>query len=167
MRAHPKPVGNRLELLGFLVDAPAFPPEPRLVYERPVRRIHQSDNPVVNMRRQLARKMRDLVFVAEHRKRRRCRNLLRQTRSRTIHINPNVAVPLFARKMSRKNALYFQLVLARKRWDVHELPDASMQTPSVDAALYDFPIGPPARKRDRAIRATIAPREHVLLRCSA
>src|SRR5437879_13718781 len=106
MRAHPKPVGNRLELLGFLVDAPAFPPEPRLVYERPVRRIHQSDNPVVNMRRHLARKMRDLVFVAEHRKRRRRRNLLRQTRSRTIHINPNVAVRLLATTISRKTTLY-------------------------------------------------------------
>src|SRR5437667_6263816 len=143
MPAHPETVGNRLELLGFFVNASSFTPEPRLMNERPVRRVHQSDNPVVNMRRQLARKMRDLVFVAENGKRRRRRNPLRQTRSRTIHINPNVAVPLFGRKMSRKNALHLQLVLARKRWNLHALPAARIETPSVIAALHHFPVEPP------------------------
>src|SRR5204863_6207839 len=143
MRAHPKPVRNRLELLSFFVNASALSPEPRLVHKRTVRWVHQSDNSVIDVRRQLTRQVRDLVFVAENGKRRRRWNPLRQTRSRTIHINPNVAVPLFGRKMSRKNALHLQLVLARKRWNLHALPAARIETPSVIAALHHFPVEPP------------------------
>src|SRR5438094_511259 len=103
MRAHPESVRDRLELLGLLVNASALPPEPRLMHEGPVRRVHQSDDPVVNMRRQLARKMRDLVFVAEYRKRGRRRYRLRQARPRAIHINPNIPVSLFAGIMPHKD----------------------------------------------------------------
>src|SRR5216110_297466 len=100
MQAHPESVRDRLELLGLLVNASALPPEPRLMHEGPVRRVHQSDDPVVNMRRQLARKMRDLVFVAEYRKRGRRRYRLRQARPRAIHINPNIP----DRKSTRLNS---------------------------------------------------------------
>src|SRR5256884_3474579 len=167
MPAHPETVGNRLELLGLFVNASSFTPEPRLMNERPVRRVHQSDNPVVDMRRQLAGKMRDFVFGAENGKRRRRRNLLRHSRPWYVHKIPNVADPLFARKMSRKNALHFQLVLARKRWDLHALPAASSEPPSAVAALYDFPIEPPVRKRNPAMRARIPHRKHFPLGCSA
>src|SRR6266478_8760279 len=105
MRAHPETVRDRLELLGFFVNASALPPEPRLMHERPMRRVHQSDNSVINVRRQLAGKMLHPVFVAENGKRRRRWNLFRQPRSRRIHINPNVSVSLFAGIMSRKDAL--------------------------------------------------------------
>src|SRR5438045_5063797 len=138
MRAHPKPVRNRLELLSFCLNASALSPEPRLVHKRTVRWVHQSDNSVIDVRRQLTRQVRDLVFVAENGKRRRRRNPLRQTRSRTIHINPNVAVPLFGRKLSRKNALYFQLVLARRRWTLHAMTAASNVPPTVIEALHQY-----------------------------
>src|SRR6267154_40128 len=140
MRAHPETVGYRLEPLGFLVNASAFPPEPRLVHERPMRRVHQSNNPVVDMRRQLARKMRDCVFAAENGKRRRRRNGVRQPRPRRIHINPNVAVAFFARTMPRKDAFHFQFVLAGKRWNLDTLPGARLEPPPVVAALHYFSV---------------------------
>src|SRR6202140_5425338 len=114
MRAHPETVRNRLEFLGFLVNASALPPKPRLVHERPMRRVHQTNDPVIDVRRQLAGKMRDFVFVAENGKPRRPRNRLRQFRSWRVvdrlaiartndrfaaartHVNPNVAVSLLA-----------------------------------------------------------------------
>src|SRR5260370_21743613 len=97
MRAHPETVRNRLELLGFLVNAPALSPKPRLMHERPVRRVHQSDNPMIDVRRQLARKARDFVFVAENGKLWRRLNRLWQPRPPRIPINPNVTVPILAR----------------------------------------------------------------------
>src|SRR5260370_1836854 len=159
MRAHPEAVRNRLELLGFLMNARAFPPKPRLVHKRPVRGVPQSDDPVVNVRRQLARKMRDLVFAAEDGKRRRRRNRLRQPRPRRIHINPNVSVMLFAREVPRKNPLHLQLVLARKRRNLNALPRASIEPPSVIAALHNFPIESPVRQRNPAMRARIPHRK--------
>src|SRR5438128_4790480 len=136
MRAHPESVRDRLELLGLFVNASALSPEPRLVHKWPVRRVHQSDDPVVNMRRQLARKMRDLVFVAEYRKRRRRRYRLRQACPRAIHLNPNIPVSLFAGIMPRKDPLHFQLVLAGERWNLHALPAARIEPPPVVAALH-------------------------------
>src|SRR5260370_35710584 len=102
MRAHPEAVRNRLELLGFLVNAPALPPEPRLVHKRPVRRVHQSDNPMIDVRRQLARKARDFVFVAETGKRRPRRNRLWRPRPRRIQITPTATVRSIARLTRRK-----------------------------------------------------------------
>src|SRR6266478_4166755 len=167
MRTHPEAIGNRLELLGFLVNASAFPPEPRLMHERPVRRIHQSDNRMIDVRRKLAGKMRDFVFVTEPRKRRRRRNRLRQSRPRSIHINPNVAVALFAWIMSSKNPLHFQLVLRRERWNLHALPAACIEPPSVVAALHHFSVEPPVRKRYPAMRTGIPHRKYFSLGGSA
>src|SRR5712692_1196438 len=160
MRAHPESVRNRLELLGFLVNARTFPPEPRLMHKRSMRGVHQPDNSVVNVRRQLARKMRDLEFVAEHRKRRRRWNLLRQLRPRRIHINPDVPVALLARIVPRKNPLDFKLIVAGKRRNLHALPAASIEPPSVVAALDHFPIQPPIRKRYPPVRTRIPHRKH-------
>src|SRR5260370_16563097 len=109
--------------------------------------------------------MREFVVLAEARKRRSHRNCCRQFRSRRVvdrlaivwtidrlaaartHIHPNVAVAFFTRKMSRKNPLHFQLVLTGKRWNLHALPAARIEAPSVIAALHHFSIQPPLTKR--------------------
>ncbi len=65
MGTHAKAIGNRLEFLLFFVNAPPAPPKPRLMYERTVRRVHQSDNSVVHMRRQIAKKLCALVLRAK------------------------------------------------------------------------------------------------------
>src|SRR6266851_5748365 len=172
MRSHPEAVRNRLELLGFLVNASAFPPEPRLMHEWPMRRVHQSDNPVVNVRRQFAGDMRDFVISAEHGKPLRRRNRLRQFRPRGIvgryataraHIDPDVAVALFAGIMPRKNTLHFQLVLAGKRRNFDALPAASIESPAVITAFHHFSIEPPVRKRNPAVRTGIPYRKHFSL----
>src|SRR5712664_3683758 len=167
MRTHPEAVRNWLELLGFLVNASALPPEPRLMHERPMRRVHQPNDPVIDVRRQVASKMRDLVFVAENGKPRRRRNRLRQLRPRRIHINPNVPVPLLAGIMPRKNPLHFQLILAGQRRNLHALPAASIEPPSVITALHHFPIKPPIRQRYPPVRTRIPHRKHFPLGRSA
>jgi len=167
MRAHPETVRNRLELFGFLVNAPALSPEPRLVHERPMRRVHQSNNPLVDMRRQLAGKVRDLVFVAENGKPRRRRNRLRQPRPRGIHVNPDVAVAFFTGKMPSKNALHFQFVLTRKRRNLDALPATRIEPPSVVAALHHYSVEPPIRQRYPPVRARIPHRKRFPLGGSA
>src|SRR6266699_5525481 len=97
--------------------------------------------------------MRDLVFVAENGKPRRRRNRLRQFLSRSVHINPNVAISLFASKVSRKNPFHLQLVLAGQRWNLHALSAARIESPAVITALHHFSIEPPVRKRNPAVRA--------------
>src|SRR6266567_6998304 len=104
--------------------------------------------------------MRDLVFVAENGKPRRRRNRLRQFLSRRVHINPNVAVPLLAGKMPSKNPFHFQLVLARKRGNLHALSAARIESPAVITALHHFSIEPPVRKRNPAVRAGIPHRKY-------
>src|SRR5713101_9655768 len=96
MRAHAKSLRNRLELLFLRVNAAPAAPEPRLVHEWPMRWVHQADDSVVDMRGQLARQMRNLVFFAEHRERGSRSNFFRQPRSRCVHVHPNVAVAFLA-----------------------------------------------------------------------
>src|SRR6266568_6785094 len=121
--------------------------------------------------------MRDLVFVAENRKCRRRRNRLRQPRPRSVvgryaaartidryaaartHVNPNIAVSLFAGIMPCKNPLHFQLVLAGQGWNLDALPAASIKPPSVIAALHHFSIEPPIRKRNPPVRTRIPHRK--------
>ena len=71
---HPKSIRNRLKLFFFLVNAMPAAPVPRLMHERPMRRIHQPNNPLIHMRRQLAGQMRNPIFLAECTQSGRCRN---------------------------------------------------------------------------------------------
>ena len=67
MRTHAEAVRDGLKLFLLFVDAAAAPPEPGLMNERSVRRIHQADNSVIDVRRQFAGQMRDFEFIAEGR----------------------------------------------------------------------------------------------------
>ena len=51
MPQHGKTARRRAEGLGFFVDGPPRPPPPGLMHERPVRRVHQPNDRVVNMAR--------------------------------------------------------------------------------------------------------------------
>jgi len=169
------------------------PPVPRLMHKRPVRRIHQSNNPLVHMRRQLAGQMRNPIILAKRRQfrcwnssRRFARLLLCEflctlrlrvifffsltfssTRHRDprtrIHVNPKISVALFARIMPRKNALHLQFVLASQRRNLNALSAASLKFPSVITALQVLPIKSPMRKRNPAVRARIAHRKRCTL----
>src|SRR2546425_11881747 len=64
--ANAKAVGDGFEHLLFLVNALAAPPPPGLVDERPVGRVHEPDNAVVNVAWKLCRQMSDAVAWAEN-----------------------------------------------------------------------------------------------------
>ena len=65
MRRHAKALRNGLEVLLFFVDAVPGPPPPCLMHKRPVRRVHQPDDAVVDIAGQFRRQMRAAVPVAE------------------------------------------------------------------------------------------------------
>ena len=65
MRGHAEAVGDWLEILVLLVNAVLLPPPPRLVHERPVRRVHQADDAVVDVAGEVGDEIRSLVFFAE------------------------------------------------------------------------------------------------------
>ena len=67
VRAHSKAHGDRLEILLLLVNAVPAPPPPCLMNKRPVRRIHESDDPVVHAAGQVGGQVGDLVLSIENR----------------------------------------------------------------------------------------------------
>src|SRR3974390_820068 len=105
MLAHSEPIRDWLKLLRFLVNALLAPPEPRLVHKGPVRRVHQSNDSLIDVRRQVAFQARDLEFLTEFWKLRYRRQSLRQSRSRRVYIHPYISITLFARKMMGANSL--------------------------------------------------------------
>src|ERR1700688_4371040 len=113
--AHPESIRNRLKLFFLLVNTVSAAPVPRLMHKRPVRGVHQPDNSLVDMRRQIACEVRDSVFFAEDGQLRSLRNCLWQSGSLSAHVNPEISVALFARKMAGKNTLDLQFVLTSER----------------------------------------------------
>src|SRR5271167_716695 len=103
MRPYAKTVGNGLEDFLLLVNAPAGPPPPGLMDERPVRRVHEADNTVVDARRQIALELDESVLGAEDGQARRRRRLIVVGRIRQVH--PEVAVSLLTRKMPGIDAI--------------------------------------------------------------
>ena len=99
--------------------------------------------------------MCNLVFLAEHRKRRRSREALRKSRSGRIHVNPNIPVLLFTRIMPRKNPLHLQLILRTQRRNLHAPRRASIKPPPVITALHRRAIKVPIRKRNPPVRTRI------------
>src|SRR5271170_7129322 len=63
--AHAEAGGDWLEILLLFVNAVAGAPPPGLVDKRPVRRIHETDDAVVDAAGQVSRQVRDLELVAE------------------------------------------------------------------------------------------------------
>src|SRR5215467_14003555 len=65
MRAHPKTVRDRFEVLAFFMNAVTSTPPPCLMNKRTVRRIHEADDAVVDVAGEIGGKVSDLVFFAE------------------------------------------------------------------------------------------------------
>src|ERR1700723_2777197 len=113
MRAHAEAVRDRLKILLLLVDRMPRAPPPRLMHKWPVRRIHQSDNSVIDRARQIGGKVRQLVSFAEFRNLRRkyrCRRSFSEPSSRGSGIRnkyPDKIVMLFARITAGINAINF------------------------------------------------------------
>ena len=159
VRTHPKSIRNRLKLLLFFVNAMPAPPIPRLMHKRPMRRIHQTNNSLVDVRRQLAGQVRGPIFPAENSQLRRRRNVLTQSRTGRIHVHPEISIALFARIVPSKDALHFQFVLASQRRNSHAAPAARLKFPPVITALERFPVKLSVRKWYPPVRTRIAHRK--------
>ena len=118
MGADAKAAGDGFEHLLFLGNALTAPPPPSLVDERPVGRVHEPDNAVVNVARKLGRQMSDAVAWAESGQARTERQrVLPERRApprmaifRVRDVDPDVAVPLFAREARGEDSVHPQLV---------------------------------------------------------
>ena len=65
VRAHAEPFGDGLEALGLFANAGAGTPPPGLVDKRPMRRVHQADDAVVDVAGQVGGEVRGAVARAE------------------------------------------------------------------------------------------------------
>jgi len=133
-------------MFGFLVNASAFPPEPRLVHERPMRRVHQSDNPVINVRRQLAGKMHDLVFVAENGKP-GAPGIVSGNFDPAHSCKPKRNRRVLHRENAQQKCAPLSTCPDSKRRNLNALPAASIKPPPVITTLHHVPIQPPIRQR--------------------
>src|SRR5208337_583928 len=65
MGGHAKAIFDGLKLFGFLMDAASRAPPPRVMHERTVRWVHQPDDSVVHVTRQVRRQMRHPKSLAD------------------------------------------------------------------------------------------------------
>jgi hypothetical protein len=172
MRRHPKPcvspiifiVVQRLEVLRLLVNTRPAPPPPGLVHKRPMRRIHQPDNPVVHIARQIRLQVRTPKprRKLRHRRHRRQRlQHLHSPRSRLRQINPGKPIALFTGKRPRINLRRVQCFMARQRRNLHALTAARLKLPPVVLASHRLPIEPPGRQRYSPMRTKIPHRKQL------
>jgi len=178
MRRHPKPgispmifvVIQWLKVLRLLMNTRSAPPPPRLMHKRPMRRIHQPDNPVIHIARQIRLQMRTPKL---------CRKLwhLRHWRQRITHpsgsrsrqppgtrlrnVDPRKPIPLLTRKRTRINLRRVQRLMARQRRNLLALTTARLKLPPVVLARHCLPIEPPSRQRNSAMRTKIPHRKQL------
>src|SRR6516225_2328027 len=149
---------NGLEHFLLLVNAPPAPPPPSLVDERPMRRIHQPDDPVVDAQRQIGGQTRDSVRRTEDGE--AWRRFLRfAAGARKRHVNPDVAILLFAGKMSGMDFFYVELRIFGKRRDRAAQARLCLEAPAVVVALELIAIEMPKRERHSPMRTTVSQRE--------
>jgi hypothetical protein len=164
MRRHPKPripppvfaVFQRLKVLRLLMNTRPAPPPPRLVHKRPMRRIHQPDNPVIHIAGQLRRQMRRAKPRRKLRHLRHCRQLTHHPpRPRLRKIDPRIPIPLLARKRPRKNLRRIQGLMARQRRNLSALPRTRLKPPPMVLASHRLAIEPTRRQRNPSMRTKI------------
>src|SRR5690348_4577648 len=149
---------NRLEHLLLLMNAPLTAPPPRLVNEGAVRRVHQSDDSVVDAQWQVGGEAGDAVLAAEDGE--TGRRLFRLAAgARVRHVNPNVSVLLFAGKVPGVDFSDVELRIRSERGDRGALARLRLETPAVIVALELRAIEVSERKRHSPMRTTIPQRE--------
>jgi hypothetical protein len=175
MRRHPKPrispaifvVFQWLKVLRLLMNTSLTPPPPGLMHKRPMRRIHQPDNPMIDIARQLRDQMRTAKLRRKLRHLRHRRQLLTHSpRPRSRKIHPRKPISLLARKRTRINLRRVQRLMARQRRNLPALPTARLEPPPVILASHRLPIEPSSRKRNPPMRTKIPHRKQLPTRLS-
>jgi hypothetical protein len=170
MRRHPKSrispivfaVVQRLKVLLLLMNARPAPPPPRLMHKRPMCRVHQPDNPVIHIARQLRRQM------CRAKPRRKLRHLRHNGQlahhpagPRLWQVNPRIPVALLTRKRTRKNLRRVQRFMARQRRNLSALPRTRLKPPPMIFASHRVPIEPTRRQRNPPVRTKIPHRKQL------
>jgi hypothetical protein len=170
MRRHPKSrvspiilaVFQWLEVFLFLMNTRPAPPPPSLVHKRPMRGVHQPDNPMVHIARQLRRQMRRPKPRRKLRHLRHSRQLTHNPpRPRLGQIHPRIPIPLLARKSPRKNLRRVQRLMTRQRRNFFALPRTRLKPPPMVFARHRLPIEPTRRQRNPPVRTKIAHRKQL------
>src|SRR3984885_8836310 len=136
------------------------PPPPRLMHKRAMRRIHQPNNPVVHIARQLRLKMRRPKPPRKLRHLRHRRQPPPHPPSpRLGQIGPRLPTPLLARISPRINLPRLQRLMARQRRNLQTLSRTRLKPPSVVLTSHRLPIKPPGRKWNPPVRTKIPHRK--------
>ena len=126
-----------------------------------MRRIHQANDAVVHIARQVCAEIRSLELFAESRNSgglRSCFLPAAESCARRPGIryeHPNETISLLAGIVSRVNAINFQILICRERRNQLALTAVRFETPSVITALDLFAVKLPTRKRHASVRARI------------
>jgi len=162
MRQHPKPLRNRLKVFLLLVNTSPASPPPRLMHKRPMRRIHQPDDAVIDIARQISHKMRTPKPRRELRQLRHRRQLTpNPAGTHGRHINPRIAIPLFTRKRAGKNLRRIKRLVTGQRRNLSTLPAARLEPPAMILALHCLAVEPPSRQRNPAMRTKVPHRKQL------
>jgi hypothetical protein len=168
MRRHPKPriptlildILDWLKVLRLLVNTSRRPPPPGLVHKRPMRRIHQPNNPVIHIAGQLRRQMRSPKPPRKLRHLRHRRQLSHHPPSpRLRQINPRIPIPLLTRISPRINLPRLQRLVTSQRRNLQALPRTRLKPPPVVLASHRLSIEPPRRQRNPPMRTKIPHRK--------
>ena len=162
MSTHPESIRNRLKHLRLLMNTSRAPPPPRAMHKRPMRRIHQPNNPVIDIAWQLRLQMRTPKSLPKLRQLRHSRKLIQihnPPRTSSRHINPTVPIALDHRKRVRINLRRLQMIKRRQRRNLLTPPTARLKPPAVIFALHRLTIEPPSRQRNPPMRTQITHRE--------
>src|ERR1700733_4324448 len=168
MRRHAKPripaaipiIIERLKVLRLLVNARLASPPPRLMDKRPMRRIHQPDNPVIHIARQLRRQMSRPKPARELRHLRHRRQISgTPPNPRLRQENPRIPIPLLTRKCPRKNLGRVQRLKARQRRNLLALSRTRLEPPPMILTSHRLPIEPSRRQRNPPMWTQIPHRE--------
>ncbi len=160
MRRHPKPLRNRFKMLRLLMNTSLAPPPPSLMHKRPMRRIHQPDNPMIDIARQLRRQVRTAKLRRKLRHlRHRRQHLTHSPRPSSRQIHPRKTIPLLTRKRTRINLRRIERLMTSQRRNLPTLPAARLKPPPVILACHRLPIEPSRRKRNPPMRTKITHRK--------
>ena len=115
------------------MDTRPTAPPPRLMHKRPMRRVHQPDNAMVDIAGQVSHQMRAAISLGKFRHlRHRRQRISHPPRPRLRNINPRITIPLLARKRTGKNLRRVQRVVARSAKESPRTARCTAQSASRD-----------------------------------
>src|SRR5437660_531166 len=133
--------------------------------KRPMRRVHQADDAVIHADRHVGRQIGKLEFIREGRNTRSGNPRLgsfgcpRPGRRGLGHENPDVIISFLTSKAAGIDAIDFQILARRERWNLATLTCVRIKLPTVITAFHELAVEAAAGKRHAAVRTSMAQRK--------